>query len=109
MLRLPMSRIAPKSENWPVRYSRSRVNKWSWLMWIRATQEKLLNKRPPSRYPTGSDQTYRGQTRLRAAAAKMGGGKKFCLGRTLSPFGSRLRTTRCYPRSFSFPRLCLPD
>src|SRR5580658_6018693 len=39
----------------------------------------------------------------------MGGGKKLCLGGTLSPFGSRLRTTRRYSWSFPFPRLRMPD
>ena len=43
-----------------------------------------------ARYPTGGGQTYPGQTRLRPAAAKMGGGKKLCLGGSLSPLGARL-------------------
>jgi transposase len=43
-----MSRIARKSENWPGGYSRSLANKWSWRMWTRATQEKLLKRRRQS-------------------------------------------------------------
>ena len=49
-----------------------------------------------------------GQTRLRTAAAKVGGGKKLRLGRALSPPGPRLRKTRHYPRSLPLPGLRLP-
>ena len=56
----------------------------------------------------GSGQAYRSQARLCSAAAAMGGGKKFCLGRALSPSGPRLRTAGGHAGSISFPGLRLP-
>ena len=44
-----------------------------------------------ARRAAGGGQTYRGQTRIRAAAAPLGGGKKLRLGRPLPPPGKRLR------------------
>ena len=57
---------------------------------------------------TGSDQTYRGQTRLRLAAQTMGRGTFLRLGCSLPPSRQRLRTARRNPFWTPLPRFRLP-